>query len=91
MKLDSIPESRTKGINSDWLKTADENETSDIILAELVGDRKSLERLQKIIETKYQESVQKDENVSDPNYTWRVAFGAGYKKALKELHRLVTI
>lgn len=89
--LDEIPPATTAGVSSDWTKTLSEGETQDTLKAELAGDSKSLARLGRVIEGKYKESLAKDENLTDPNYAERVAAGAGYRKALKEIYRLLEI
>ncbi len=78
------PATASKSVVSDWLKNG---ATAEEIKKEAVKGTAILERLKVVVDAKFQEQANKD---YDPDATEReLAFSAGYRKALKDMYRLL--
>ena len=78
------------GLMSSLVATLDKTtETRDTILQEFVQANALLERVGPVLKQMYKTAAEKDFDVNATNYAVQVALNAGYRKALKDVHRIL--
>lgn len=66
-----------------------EKETRDTLKSELIQAGPLLERVEPILKSMYREKADKDFDLNAANYAVQVAFGSGYRRALRDVHALL--
>ncbi len=77
------------GLQARLVATAKGEGGREILKAEFAAADNLLRRVEPLIKGLYQERADKDYDLSASDYAVQSAFGAGYKKALKDLYRLL--
>ncbi len=77
------------GLQSRLVAKLDKGEDRDILKAELAQASNLLKRVEPLLKDLYRERADKEYDISATNYPVQVAFGAGYRKAIKDMYRLL--
>lgn len=77
------------GLQARLIAKLDKGEDRDILRAELVQASNLLKRVEPLLRDLYKERADKEYDISAANYAVQVAFGAGYRKAIKDLYRIL--
>lgn len=77
------------GLQSRLVAKLDKGEDRDILKAELAQASNLLARVEPLLKDLYKERADKEYDISAANYAVQVAFGAGYRKAIKDVYRLL--
>ena len=87
-----MDELQTDGtFQSKWIASLDKELKEDrtTLKNEFNAAQRLLERLEPILKATYREYVDKDYDMGATNYAVQVAHNAGYRKALRDLHRIL--
>jgi hypothetical protein len=72
-----------------WTQGADTDEERGEIARTLMNSGYQFDRLRNILKAMYREAQSREEKVSNPNWRDTAAYELGYKKALRDVYRLL--
>ena len=79
-----------QGIQARLIATLDKTtENRDILKQEFVQADALLKRVEPLLKDVYRASVEKEYDTNATNYAVQVALGAGYRKAIRDVYRLL--
>jgi hypothetical protein len=86
-RIEDLPGNLASG---EWLRVDGHDEARETVAAQLASAEYAFARLRKILRKRFLEEVRRERDVDNPGYPSRVAYVAGYTKALQEVYRLIT-
>ena len=77
------------GLTSLWTKDATDDEERVKIATTLKNSGYQFDKLRDILKGMYREAQKRQEHISNPNWRDAAAYELGYKKALRDVYRLI--